>query len=121
MNSTQYQLVYEGKVQSGHDAGAVRDMLVELFELADERRTRLFAGEPVVLSRGMDSATANTFKQVLEASGALSQVVEDTEAASADNDRVLRSVERRVEVKRRAYVRSGAIVPDRRDGDKRRQ
>ena len=120
MNSTLFQLVFEGEVESGHDPQGVRQTLAELFELDDEHQARLFGGKPIVLSKGMDAATASSFKQVLAGAGAVSRIVADTDSVAAGAAEERRSGRRRIQANRRARARNGAIVPDRRGGDRRK-
>jgi hypothetical protein len=53
-----WQLVFSGECIDGHDPQAVRDAVVKALKFDEKRAARLFSGEPVVLRRRVDGATA---------------------------------------------------------------
>jgi len=119
MSETNYNLVFEGKVEPGQEQTTVRATLDGLFEFAADEQELLFSGQPVVLGESLDAATANSFMQALAAEGVVTHLVAVSDAAGATQQK--RVGQRRSAVARRAAVRSGAIMPDRRQGPKRRR
>lgn len=116
MTDKRYNLIFEGNVEAGHDPSQTRIILENLFEFDSESRADLFSGQQVVLAKGMNAATANSFKQALAAAGAKTHLLPINNMTEAER----RSAERRITISRRSRMRNNAVLPDRRQGADRR-
>jgi len=121
MTETRFDLIFEGKVEPGHDPDDVRRTLEGLFQFDGEAQAELFSGQPVVLSESMDAATASSFQQALAGAGVTTCLVEASDEAAAVATPERRSAHRRSYAPRRAQTRTAAILPDRRQGRDRRR
>lgn len=121
MTETRFNLIFEDKVQPGHDQDAVRLTLESLFQFGAEDQARLFSGEPIVLGANLDAATAESFQQALAGAGATTRLVNTNAGPAVEAVPERRSVQRRSRPTRRARIRTGAIQPDRREGQDRRR
>jgi uncharacterized protein YbjQ (UPF0145 family) len=82
-----YNVVFEGKTAPGKDIGSVKKQLMTLLKIDAPRIDRLFSGKPVVVRKNADSETAEKFRRVFEAAGAicnLEQVEVSGETAAPD-------------------------------------
>ena len=120
MTAALFDLVFEGESEHGRDREEVRRSLENLFQFDPEDQSRLFSGQPIVLGESMDTATAESFKQALAGAGIVTRVIA-ADVSPARDARRERTQQRRVLGRRRARVRAGAIVPDRREGRDRRR
>ncbi len=116
MTETRYNLIFEGKIEAGHDQNEARLTLESLFEFDPESQADLFGGQQVVLGEGMDAATAQSFQQALAAAGVTTHLLPTNNTAAVQR----RSIHRRTNTMRRARIRSHAIQADRRQGTDRR-
>ncbi len=121
MTETRYNLIFKGKVESGHSQDRVRSTLEGLFEFDAESPIDFFSGQPVVLGENMDATTANTFKQALADTGIKSHLIAASDTVADEEVKSRRLVGRRNITARRIRVRSSAIIPDRREGLDRRR
>ena len=122
MSATRFNLIYEGKIEPGFDHDEARRTLESLFEFDAEIRANLNNGQPVMLGKSMDAATADSFKQALAGAGVSTYLLADNDkVANAGNPSRRQKVDRRATTPRRARYRSGAIQPDRRNGEDRRR
>lgn len=120
MTDTRFNLIFDGKVEPGHDTEEVRIVLESLFEFDNEDQDQLFDGNPIILGESMDSATANAFQQAMAGAGATTHLEEANDAATNDARVNRRVSQRRMKSTRRARARPLAILPDRRKGGDRR-
>ena len=116
MTETRYNLIFEGKIEAGHDQDEARLTLENLFEFDTEIQANLFGGQHVVLGEDMDATTVHSYKQALAAAGVTTHLLPINNTAAAER----RSVYRRTNAMRRARTRSNAILPDRREDTDRR-
>lgn len=122
MTATRFNLVFEGNIEPGYDQDEARRTLESLFEFDAEIQADLNNGQPVMLGKSMDAATADSFKQALASTGVSTYLLAENGAvkeAETPSRRLV--VDRRATAPRRARQRSGAILPDRRKGEDRRR
>lgn len=121
MSSTRFNLIFEGEIEPGYDQAQAHRTLESLFEFDAEIQTDLNKGQPIILGKSMDAATADSFKQALAGAGVSTYLLADNDAAAAAETPSRRLVvDRRSTTLRRAQARNGAILPDRRKGQDRR-
>ena len=65
-----YTIAFAGECLPGHDVGAVRHRLGQLFKADDATLDRLFSGKRQTVKRDCDKATALKYKQAMEQAGA---------------------------------------------------
>ena len=122
MSATRFNLIYEGKIEPGFDQDEARRTLESLFEFDAGIRADLNNGQPVMLGKSMDAATADSFKQALAGAGVSTYLLAENDAViNAETPSRRLVVDRRATAPRRARHRSGAILPDRRNGEDRRR
>lgn len=87
-----YNVVFEGKTAPGKDTGSVKKQLMTLLKIDAPSIDRLFSGKPVVIRKNADSETAEKFRRVFEATGAICRLeqveVSGETAASGQQYRV---------------------------------
>ena len=66
-----HNVVFEGKTTPGKDIGSVKKRLMTLLKIDSRSIDRLFSGKPVVIRKNADTETAEKFRKVLEAAGAI--------------------------------------------------
>ncbi len=120
MSETRFNLIFEGKIEPGHDQDEARRTLGNLFDSDTERQVDLFSGQPVILGESMDATTANSFKQALAGAGVTTYLIATKNAAEDKEYQTRSSMDRRFSIPRRARARGSAILPDRRKGTDRR-
>lgn len=69
--ATHYNVIFEGKTLPGMDAERARGILMNALKLDANAIERLFSGERVVIKKKADAATAEKFKKVFAAAGAV--------------------------------------------------
>lgn len=121
MTETHFNLIFNGKLEAGHNQDEVRRTLENLFKFDGENPTDLFSGQPVILCENMNATTANSFKQALAAAGVATQLVTSNNTVAEEDVKSRHRVSRRNNTGRRARIRSAAILPDRRQGMDRRR
>ena len=121
MSATRFNLIFEGEIEPGYDQEEAHRTLASLFEFDAEIQDDLNSGQPIMLGRSMDAATADSFKQALAGAGVSTYLLADNDTA-VDAETASRRlvVDRRSSTLRRARSRSAAILPDRRKGQDRR-
>lgn len=72
--ATQYNIIFEGKVLPGKDVDSVKKGLMALLKADTKAIDRLFSGNPVVIQKNVDEATAEKFRKAFESAGALCAV-----------------------------------------------
>lgn len=78
-----YQLVFSGEILKGQHRGVVKRRLRELLNLSEAQVEKLFNGEPAIVKRNIDEATAKKYQEEFKKAGAKLQVVPVEEAAEA--------------------------------------
>ena len=119
MSATRFNLIFEGEIEPGYDQEEAHRTLESLFEFDDDIQADLDNGQAVMLGKSMDAATADSFKKALAGAGVSTYLLAENDAAAETPSRRL-VVDRRAVSLRRARVRNGAILPDRRKGQDRR-
>jgi hypothetical protein len=75
MAGAKFDIQFAGELLHGADPDVARARLRKLFNLSDEAAARLFDGNPIVIKRGVDTATASRFREVFRDAGALVRIV----------------------------------------------
>lgn len=71
MADATFDVVFSGRLQAGVEAAAVRENLARLFKTEPAKLAYLFTGQPVVIKRAVDAATALQYQAALAKAGAL--------------------------------------------------
>jgi len=121
MAEAHFNLIFNGKLEAGHNKDEVRLTLESLFKFDDENQTDFFSGQPVILSENMNATTANSFKQALAAAGVATQLVAANDTVADEDVESRRRASRRTNSVRRARIRDATFLPDRREGMDRRR
>lgn len=114
MTDACFNLIFKGKVESGHDHDEARCTLESLFEFDTENQVDLFNGQTIILGKNMNAMTANSFKQALAEAGITTHLIAANDAIVEEDIQSQRLAQRRNNIDRRGRVRSAAILPDRR-------
>lgn len=85
-----YDILFAGQLVDGHDEAAVRASLGALFKASGETLEKLFSGQPQLIKRGVDKATAAKYRNAMHSAGALALIKVSSEqtpsqAATADS------------------------------------
>ena len=70
MSEARYHVVFAGQLVKGADPDTVKANLGRLFKMDAARVGKLFSGQPVVLKKDADQATAMKFRAALKQAGA---------------------------------------------------
>lgn len=70
MSEARFHVVFAGQLVKGADPDTVKANLGRLFKMDAARVEKLFAGQPVVLKKDADQATAMKFRAALKQAGA---------------------------------------------------
>lgn len=65
-----YNIYYAGTVLEGHDVAGVRQQLGRLFKADDVTLDKLFSGQPQMIKRDCDKATALKYQEAMKKAGA---------------------------------------------------
>jgi hypothetical protein len=84
--SERFQLLFRGETLVGQHKAVVKKRLARLLNLDDDGLQRLFAGEPVVIKKDVDRATAARYQAEFKKAGARLRVVGDSDAATDPAD-----------------------------------
>ena len=102
MSDARFDISFDGTLKPEADPDATREQLRALFKLDPHGVERLFGGKPVLIKRGVDSATAARYKRAFDEIGAVLTVTllpavptagtrtTDPPGATADDGRALR-------------------------------
>ncbi|MDX1803220.1 MAG: hypothetical protein R3292_04010 [Alcanivorax sp.] len=74
MSEQRYHVVFSGELVAGADPETVKANLARLFKMDAARVDKLFSGQPVVLKKNADQATAMKFRAVLKQAGAVCEM-----------------------------------------------
>lgn len=83
MSQETFEIVFRGDIQFGQNLADVKAKLQQLFKIDAAKVDALFTGKPVVLKRGLDSASAEKYRDVLTKAGTLVEVSASTPPATA--------------------------------------
>jgi hypothetical protein len=75
MAESRFDIQFAGELVAGADPDATRERLGELFKLPPEALDRLFDGQPHILKRDLDQATAVRFRDAFGESGAILRLI----------------------------------------------
>lgn len=81
MSEQNFQVVFSGRITEGAELAQVKANVAGLFKVGVDKVEQLFTGQPVVIKKGLDEATANKYQLALQRAGAICQVV-DLKAAA---------------------------------------
>ena len=70
MADARFHIVFTGQLVKGSDLATVKSNLGKIFKMDAARVEKLFSGQPVVLKKDADQATAMKFRAVLKQAGA---------------------------------------------------
>lgn len=82
MTDQSYRVVFEGTIADGFSIGMVKKNLAKLFKADNERIATIFSGQPVVLKKNVDEATARKYQAALLKAGAATIIRQKLPAAS---------------------------------------
>ncbi len=74
MANKPYKVILVGDIRTGFDRGAVLKNLARLFNKSPDLIEKLLSGEPRVIRRGLDLATAEKYQETLRQAGAISHI-----------------------------------------------
>ena len=69
-----YRVIFEGRLMPGKDEAMVRERIRSALKVDDQGLARLFSGVPVAVRKHTDLATAEKYKQVFAAAGAVCEI-----------------------------------------------
>lgn len=75
MASAKFDIQFAGELMEDADPAHARRELQRLFRLSDEAVAQLFKGEPIIIKRGVDTATASSYRKRFREAGALVRIV----------------------------------------------
>jgi hypothetical protein len=84
--SERFQLMFRGEILDGQHKAVVKKRLAQLLNIVDDRVQGLFAGEPVVIKKDVDRATAARYQDEFKKAGARLRVTGDADAAADPAD-----------------------------------
>ena len=70
MSDARFHIVFSGKLVGGADLATVKSNLGRLFKMDGARVEKLFSGQPVVIKKDADQATAMKFRALMKQAGA---------------------------------------------------
>ena len=82
MADARFHIVFTGQLVKGSDLATVKANLGKIFKMEAPRVEKLFSGQPVVLKKDADQATAMKFRAVLKQAGAECELRPVAEAAT---------------------------------------
>lgn len=74
MSDARFHIVFSGTLVGGADLATVKSNLGRLFKMDAARVEKLFAGQPVVIKKDADQATAMKFRALMKQAGAECEV-----------------------------------------------
>ena len=80
-----YRVVFEGRLIPGKDEEMVKERVKSALRIDDLGLVRLFSGVPVAVRKHTDLATAEKYKQVFAAAGALCEIRKEAAAGADDS------------------------------------
>lgn len=78
-----YRLIFSGELLDGQHRAVVKRRLSELLKLKDGQVEKLFSGQPVVIKREVDRATAARYQALFKKAGGQLRVQSESPAAAA--------------------------------------
>lgn len=76
MSENNFQVLMSGKLVDGMDPAQVKANVAALFKVDVAKVEKLFSGQPVVIKKGLDEATAKKYQAALQRAGAICQVAD---------------------------------------------
>ena len=83
MSEKLFEIAFSGKIVDGADLDSVKQKIASLFKADEARLNQLFSGRRVVVKRQADEITAIKFRGAFQKAGAICELVELTDAATA--------------------------------------
>lgn len=117
-----FRVVFTGEFDADRDLDRIKTDLMRRFKLAPPVLQRLLLGRPVVVKNNVDADTAYRYKAEIDKVGAVSRIEPVPVYNDVDEKGFVerRQGDRRIRAERRKTQRPGAIQPDRRKKDRRR-
>ncbi len=117
-----YRVVFLGEFDHKKDMESIKAALIQRFKLKPAVFDRLLNHRPIVVKNNTDAETAFKYKQILDDLGAYSYIQEVPNEDDTDEQGYVerRKQEQRVTRDRRSHPREGAIQPDRRKVERRK-
>ena len=84
MAEQQFAIVFRGRLMAGADPAQVRANFAKLFNIEAARVEQMFAGQPVIIKKGLDLLSADKYKAALAKAGAVVDAI-DMPAEGAAN------------------------------------
>lgn len=75
MNAKHYKVLFEGKIQPGHEQESVKKSLAALFKADETRINRLFSGKPYAVSRDLSEKSARKYEKAILKAGGICRIV----------------------------------------------
>jgi hypothetical protein len=82
MANKPYKVILSGTIRAGFDRDAVLKNLARLFNRSPALIDKLLSGEPKVIRRGLDFATAEKYREALRQAGVISNIEPDEQPSS---------------------------------------
>ena len=76
MAEKQFDLVFKGEIQPGHDPDKVKKKLASMLKLDSGRIEAFFTGDPMTIKKGLDKATAAKYQGAIGRTGAVCEIVD---------------------------------------------
>ena len=76
MSEQQFAIVFRGRLVAGADPVQVRANFAKLFNIEAARVEQMFAGQPVIIKKGLDLLSADKYKTALAKAGALVDAID---------------------------------------------
>lgn len=83
MDAPAFDIVFTGALVAGREPAQVKAELARLFKTDAAGIGRLFCGQPVIIKKGVDRATADKYRAVLAKAGAMCEIRARGEPAAA--------------------------------------
>lgn len=81
MAESRFDIQFAGALVPGAEASTVRERLRDLLRLSPETLERLFSGQPVLIKRNLDAATATRYRDAFRAAGAILRLTPSPDTA----------------------------------------
>jgi hypothetical protein len=74
MQTKRYKVVFDGRIVEGYEIDTVKENLVSLLKIDEQKAERLFDSKPTVIKRNVDYRTAMKYKKACEKVGAMCKI-----------------------------------------------
>ncbi len=77
-----YNVVFQGRIMPGKEEQEVKKSLQAALKVGEQNINKLFCGKSVIIKKHTDSATAEKYKRLFSAAGALCEIYEEASDSS---------------------------------------